>query len=194
MRMNNCVFDADLVKTLPPNLKADENILALANIIKEQLQLNCALAKSCIIYARIDELGHDLLDVIAQDLNVKWYRNEYPVEVKRGLIKDSVKVHKKLGTKYAVETAIGKLHPNSYVEEWDEYGGEPFSFRVVVDTTFSKIGAGYKEISDAVSFSKRKSAHLEDVIFQCIYGIEVSVDSLNNEVDFKRCGTFRCGG
>lgn len=40
------------------------------------------------------------------DLHVDWYDYNYPLEAKRDLVKNSVKVHKKMGTKYAIETAL----------------------------------------------------------------------------------------
>lgn len=175
--MNNTIYEIDLTRMLPPSLKNDEKMIALANVIGAELQKTSKMAKLNIIYARIDELEETVLDILAYDLHVDWYDYSYPIEAKRALIKDSVKVHKRLGTKFAVETALGNLHPTSYVEEWFQYNGEPFSFRVILDTTFSRAGAGYFEIKKAVDSYKRKSAHMDELIYQCTVKIALEVET-----------------
>lgn len=176
--MNNTIYDIDLTRMLPPSLKDDENMLALANVIGDELQKTSQMAKLNIIYARIDELEETVLDILAYDLHVDWYDYSYSMEAKRALIKDSVKVHKRLGTKFAVETALGNLHPNSYVEEWFEYSGTPFYFRVILDTTNSRAEAGYFKIKKAVDSYKRLSAFMEELIYQCTVKITLGIETM----------------
>ncbi|WP_193774564.1 phage tail protein I [Vallitalea guaymasensis] len=191
--MSNTIYDIDLTRMLPPSLQQDDNMLALANIIGKELQKNYELANQSIIYARIDDLEEKVLDILAYDLHIDWYDYSYPIEAKRALIKDSVKVHKKLGTKFAVETALGNLHPNSYVEEWFEYAGEPLSFRIILDTTHSRVGAGYSEIEKAVNAYKRKSAHMDNVIYQCNGKVQLSIETDNFNIKPIYCGTLNAG-
>lgn len=81
-----------------------------------------------LIYSRFDELPEELVDILAYDMHVDWYDYNYPLEAKRDLVKNSVKVHKKMGTKYAIETALGSLFPESEVEEWFQYEENPDTF------------------------------------------------------------------
>lgn len=173
--MNNTIYNFDLTRTLPPSLKNDPKIIALSKIIADELSKNNALISKNIIYARIDELNEETLDVLAYDLHVDWYDYGYPIEAKRAVIKDSVKVHKRLGTKFAVETALGDLYPKTYIEEWFEYGGKPFTFRVVLDVTNSRVTAEYFSIIKTVNFYKRLSAHLESLVYQCTINIGVLI-------------------
>lgn len=191
--MSNNIYDIDLTRMLPSSLKQDKDMLALANIIGKELQKTCKSAKESIIYARIDELKENVLDILAYDLHVDWYDYSYPIKVKRALIKDSVKVHKKLGTKYAIETALGNLHPNSYIEEWFEYDGEPFSFRIILDTTNSRVGAGYSEIAKAVNTYKRKSVHMDNVIYHCNDKVSLSIETDYFIINPIYCGTLNAG-
>ena len=48
---------------------------------------------------RFLELDEQTLDILAYDLHVDWYDHSYPIEVKRQTIKDSVKIHRRLGTR-----------------------------------------------------------------------------------------------
>lgn len=175
--MNNTVYDIDFTRLLPEPLKNDETMLALGKSIANELQENIRLAKMAIIYPRIDELDESMLDILARDLHVDWYNDAYPVEAKRTVIKSSVRVHKRLGTKFAVITAICDLFPNSEVQEWFEYGGTHHHFRILLDLTNSKAPPRLPEIIKAAKFYKRLSAHLDEVIYQMSAVIEISAET-----------------
>ena len=138
---NEDFYSADFTNSLPPALKNDPDMMALAQTISAQLQTTAAEIRKNIIYARIDELDEATLDVLAYDLHVDWYDYSYPIEVKRRTIRDSIQVHRRLGTKYAVEKALGAVYPGTKVEEWFEYGGDPYKFRVVIGATEAGITA-----------------------------------------------------
>lgn len=108
---NEDFYSADFTNSLPPALKNDPDMMALAQTISAQLQTTAAEIRKNIIYARIDELDEATLDVLAYDLHVDWYDYSYPIEVKRRTIRDSIQVHRRLGTKYAVEKALGLCTP-----------------------------------------------------------------------------------
>lgn len=160
------IKDADFLTTFPPALRQDESMLALGRLIAEELHITAGETKKNIIYANIEELSETWLDVLAYDLHVDWYDYDYPIEAKRAIIRDSVRVHQKLGTKAAVEMALGGIHPQSEIEEWFDYDGEPFCFRIVLDTTKSRVAADYDEIVRTVDIYKRLTAHLDGLYYQ----------------------------
>lgn len=165
--MNNDLYTIDFIRSLPPPLKTDSNMLALAQVISEQLQITARQIKKNIIYARIDELDEETLDILAYDLHVDWYDYTYPIEVKRATIKDSVKVHRKLGTKYAVQTALGNVFPGTKVEEWFEYGGDPYMFKVIIGATTTGISAERQAaVLERVRFYKNLRSHLEAISYK----------------------------
>lgn len=171
--MNNSIKDSDFLQTFPPALKQDEKMLALGKLIAEELHVTANEAEQNIIYTNIDTLSETWLDVLAYDLHVDWYNYDYPIEAKRAILKDSVKVHQKLGTKKAVEMALGGIHPQSEIEEWFNYGGQPYRFRIVLDTTNSRVGADYDEIVKTVDIYKRLTAHLDGLYYQCSMSIAI---------------------
>lgn len=162
----NKIKDADFLTTFPPALRQDESMLALGRLIAGELHITAEETKKNIIYANIEELSETWLDVLAYDLHVDWYDYDYPIEAKRAIIRDSVRVHQKLGTKAAVEMALGGIHPQSEIEEWFDYDGEPFRFRIVLDTTQSRVAADYDEIVRTVDIYKRLTAHLDGLYYQ----------------------------
>ena len=191
--MNNTIYGIDLTRALPPTLKNDEDMLALARVIGAELQETGRLIRQNIIYPRIDELPENVLDILAYDLHVDWYDFDYPIEAKRSIIKDSVKVHKRLGTVYATLTALRSVYPNSEIEEWFDYGGEPFLFRVVIDVTKAKAPAEYFQIKRAIDAYKRLTAHMESLIYQCRIDIEIAIETRWWWLSSHRTGKALCG-
>ena len=191
--MNNTIYGIDLTRALPPTLKNDEDMLSLARVIAGELQETGRLIRQNIIYPRIDELPENVLDILAYDLHVDWYDFDYPIEAKRGVIKDSVKVHKRLGTVYATLTALRSVYPNSEIEEWFDYGGEPFLFRVVIDVTKAKAPAEYFQIKRAIDAYKRLTAHMESLIYQCRIDIEIAIETRWWWLSSHRTGKALCG-
>jgi len=191
--MNNTIYGIDLTRALPPTLKNDEDMLSLAQVIAGELQETGRLIRQNIIYPRIDELPENVLDILAYDLHVDWYDFDYPIEAKRGVIKDSVKVHKRLGTVYATLTALRSVYPNSEIEEWFDYGGEPFLFRVVIDVTKAKAPAEYFQIKRAIDAYKRLTAHMESLIYQCRIDIEIAIETRWWWLSANRTGKALCG-
>ena len=92
---NEDFYSADFTNSLPPALKNDPDMMALAQTISAQLQTTAAEVRKNVIYARIDELDEATLDVLAYDLHVDWYDYSYPIEVKRRTIRDSIQVHRR---------------------------------------------------------------------------------------------------
>ena len=164
--MNNTLYDVDFTRALPGPLKNDDKMLALGKVIAGELQENIRLARLAIIYPRIDELDEDLLDILAHDLHVDWYDDTHPIDIKRAVIKNSVKIHKRLGTKYAIETALSTVYPHSKVQEWFEYGGTHYRFRIVLDATDAKVPVNLEEIVKTVNIYKRLTAHLDEIVIQ----------------------------
>ena len=60
MQRVNDLYSIDFTRSLPPALKNDPNMLALAQTIAEQLQATARQIKQNIIYARIDELDEQI--------------------------------------------------------------------------------------------------------------------------------------
>ena len=171
--MSESIYTSDFSQYLPYPLQHDEKMTALAKAAAEELLKVSGEMNDVLIYSRIDELPEALVDVLAFDLHVDWYDYSYPLAAKRDLLKTSVMAHKKMGTKYSIEKALSALYPESEVEEWFEYGGEPGYFRIVCDVTDSRIIASYSDIIRAVKLYKRLSAHMEEVTYQAHVHCEI---------------------
>jgi len=83
-----------------------------------------------LLYSRIDELPHELLDHLAYLTHVDDYDMGFSLDIKRELVKDSLKVHKYKGTLYAVKKVISVLNKEVEVAEWFDTGAKPYTFRL----------------------------------------------------------------
>ncbi|MCM1240433.1 MAG: phage tail protein I [Lachnospiraceae bacterium] len=136
---------------------------ALSQMIAKELQETAGSICRNIIYARIDELPEKILDILAYDMHIDWYGYDYPIKIKQRMIKTSIKVHKKMGTRYAVESVLQSLHPKSHIEEWFEYGGSHHCFRIVINADSREYEIDLDKIIKSVNLYKRLTAHLESV-------------------------------
>lgn len=162
--MNNDIYHVDFTQIFPTALQHDPKMLALAQgFAAEALEVSGHL-NDVLIYSRFDELPEALVDILAYDMHVDWYDYDMPLKVKREVVKNSVRVHKRMGTKYAVETALGSVWPGSEVEEWFEYGGKPYCFRVKIPITGSSISENQqREGSRKIWFYKNLRSHLDSM-------------------------------
>ena len=154
----------NLLRTVPPALVYDKSMMALAAADAEALAARLAEIDRARVIPNIDGLDEAVLDILARDFKVDWYDPNYSLEEKRRTVKSSWRVHKTLGTKAAVETAIRAIYPLTEVEEWWEYGGEPYHFRLNIDiTSDSGDRARQKRVLERLDFYKSLRSHNDGV-------------------------------
>ena len=151
----------NLVVTLPPALRTDPSVVALAEALSELLAARPAEIERLRIYPAIDTLEEPLLDILARDFKVDWWDPEYSLEEKRRTLKDSWRVHRLLGTRAAVETAISAIYPHTQILEWFEYGGQPYCFKVRTDAILTEGMADY--FSKMIRQVKNARSHIDSV-------------------------------
>lgn len=158
--------EENLLRTLPSVLRNDESMAALASSIAKVLSGRVSEIESLLLYARIDQLPEELLDILAYDFKVDWWDADFTLEEKRRTLKDSWRVHRMLGTKAAVELAVSDAFGTGKVSEWFEYGGEPYHFKVSgIDP--GKVQDGYAAFLGLLRQVRRLSAVLDSICIQC---------------------------
>lgn len=156
----------NLVATLPPALRTDPSVVALAEALGEVLAVRPAEIERLRIYPAIDTLDEPLLDILAHDFKVDWWDPEYSLEEKRRTLKDSWRVHRLLGTRAAVEMAISAIYPHTKVLEWFEYDGDPYHFRLDINITNDSIdSAKQRRVLERLNFYKSLRSHNDGVTY-----------------------------
>lgn len=162
--MNNDIYHIDFTQIFPGALQHDPKMLALAKGLAAELLTVSGHLEDVLIYSRFDQLPEELVDILAYDMHVDWYDYEDPLAVKRQTVKDSVKVHKHLGTKYAVETAIQAFFPGAAVQEWFDYEGEPHHFRITIPLPGGITPEVLEDLKRRIWHVKRLSSWLDTII------------------------------
>lgn len=153
----------ELIRLQTKFMRNDPTTRALCQALNLQLQDLASKLSVCLLLPNVDSLPEKVLDQLAEDLHIDWYDATAAIDIKRALIKSSEKVHMYLGTPYAIEQVIQDYFGDGYVEEWFEYGGQPFNFRVVTNNA-SVTAELANQFTKAVEAVKRKSTRLEQVI------------------------------
>lgn len=130
-----------LLRTLPDVLRENPRLCALAQLFAgKMVELEDSLDE-LRIYPRIRMLPEELLDILAADFKVDWWDPDYTPEEKRRTLLDSWRVHRMLGTKQAVETALSAIYPGTQAFEWDTYGGEPYHYRISINASENDLSS-----------------------------------------------------
>ena len=179
MRMNDFTVD-QFMSILPGPIEKSEHMTQLAEVAAKALKLYGDFSNSANLYSRIDELPEEVLDILAKDLAIEWYEYDKPVQVKRNQIKSAWYVHRKLGTVGAVKQALSDVWPPSTVEEWWEYGGDPYMFRVALNAS-NVYGPIYiDEAIQAVRYYKPARSHMDGPpVLKVSFGIIVNTAAKN---------------
>lgn len=131
----------NFLAVFPVALQGDQSSAALAKVTARLLARRPAEIDRIRIYPDIDRLDEKLLDTLAYDYKVDWWDPDYGLTEKRRTLKGSWRVHKKLGTRFAVRTALQAVFPKSDAEPWFLYEGKPYHFRLNIDLTEEKYSA-----------------------------------------------------
>lgn len=152
-----------LIDLIPPSIRDDPEIQAAAGALEGELQAVTAAIPTVMLISRIDELAEDVIDLLAWQWHVDFYEPGMSLGQKRALVKTSIAQHRKKGTPWAVEEVVKVILQGALVQEWFEYGGEPYFFRVVKINGQIPDAATYDRLKKAIDTVKNTRSWLEGV-------------------------------
>ncbi|MDA3732029.1 phage tail protein [Niameybacter massiliensis] len=143
------------------SMKHDPTTCAMSKVLSDVF--NAIDTEKSLIRTQLDTLTEEILDLIAVEKNIFWYDSNSDIDIKRNIIRNCNKVFRTLGTNYAIEQVIADYFGDGQIEEWYEYDGQPYHFRVL--TTNTKVtGELADQFHKAVEAVKRKSTRLHEVL------------------------------
>lgn len=124
---------------LPPNLQ-DVQARALGDAWDKAFRKLVDYAERVsMTFAFVMELDEEMADHLCLSLDIKGYKADLSLQKKRLLIRSALLNYSRMGTKAALEDAVGIIHGGTTVQENWEYGGQPYFFRVAVDAGQEKV-------------------------------------------------------
>ena len=107
----------------------------------------------------------NILPWLAFAVSVDDWNDGWSEEVRRNVIKASIEVHKKKGTIGALRSALEAFnYENIEVQEWFDYGGQSYFFRVFFDVTEPGFDVGIlPDVQKVIDNTKNARSHLENL-------------------------------
>lgn len=124
---------------LPPNLQDTQTRALGAAWDKAFRRLVDYVERVSMTFAFVMELDEEMADHLCLSLDIKGYKADLSLQKKRLLIRSALLNYSRMGTKAALEDAVGIIHGGTSVQENWEYGGQPYFFRVAVDAGQEKV-------------------------------------------------------
>lgn len=188
--------DARLTDALPKTLAEQPWVQALAEASRKMRCRVMAYADRTQLFCDINEASEEALDALAVELQTPLYKNDYPLTVKRQIVKNSMLYYIRSGTRGAVEELLADIYQGAEVEEWFEYGGEPNYFRVAIDisrTTVPVAEMAPAELESWLYSVKRASSALESLSYMIRHAITIGCKVEAFLQSPPECGTLECG-
>ena len=185
---------ADILRLIPEFMRDDEAVKGLATAVNNLIREPGQKVKSLRVWDQIDELDDAQLDELAYELDIDWYSSSLPLENKRAVVKISDLVHKRRGTKWAVEELVSAYISQGFVMEWYEKGyinPRPFHFTVYT-TSRNVTDSMLKEFSAIAKVAMSARSRMDGVYFSDTYGSKMAAENTTSAFFFnsKKCGTI----
>jgi len=143
----------------------DEAVVGMSAALDFQFRELASKVQDVAVYSRIEQLPESALDILAWQFGADWYESGSDIATKRQAIQDVLYLASIRGTPAAVQRVVEIYFGDGAVEEWFDYGGEPYHFRVVTNNAAAtnEQAALFMRAVDSV---KNLRSQLDAVIIQ----------------------------
>ena len=157
----------DLFQFLPAWMRDDQTAQALVYALTKQLQAVVAQLQNLAIYTNISAQPDEILDELAWQFNALEYDPALPRSTKVQLAESAILNNKQRGTVAAVERIATQIFGDAWIEEWFNYSGEPYHFKVHT----SNVSVGDQEAAQfaaVIASAQNVRSVLESVIVETV--------------------------
>lgn len=170
-------IDSEPASVLPACLKDDTDLMAISYAFKMAARKMLQYSRVSKLYADIDAVPEDILDLLAMETRSQYYDEIMDIEIKRKVIKNALAWYYKGGTVSAVNEMIEAVFGDGRMVEWYEYGGNPSTF--YIETSAELSPDAMERFNRIIENVKAKSSHLVDIkinrkveapVFVAMYG------------------------
>ena len=157
-------YDGQLTDIMPGNITRNPEVKALSYALQQACRLLYRYSQRIYIYSNMDEQPEEVIDLLAAELRTQYYSSMMDIGTKRQLVKNTLVWYTGAGTPAAVEELVSAVFGDGKVEEWFEYGDEPFYFRIIVNTAPMPDMISY--LDNMIGKVKNTRSHLRSVDIQ----------------------------
>lgn len=124
------LYDSQITQILPDYLSDGASAQALSFALGRAVEKLIGYCGNIGVFAVIDTAPDYVLDRIALELNTQYYSDSLDIKTKRSLVKNTINWYGTAGTPAAVEELVASVFGRGEVQEWFQYGGEPYMFKI----------------------------------------------------------------
>ncbi len=160
--------ECSTLQIMPEVLRKDVKVQAASYALQQTAQMLLEKIARSSVYAAIDILPEEIVDLLAVELRAQYYDTSLPVEDKREAVKKALPWHCKAGTVAAVKELTNFIWKSSSatVQEWFDYGSDPYLFRIMLDTDMCMDEEKIEAFIAAMWKVKNTRSHLESITFR----------------------------
>lgn len=162
--MSKEIFNIKLIDFMPNYLKKNKEIVGICEGLEEVLKQILIKSSKLNLYKNLLEgkLSKEELELLMWEHHVDYFDTDLSEKQLKKLILNSMLVHEKKGTRFAVEEILKTVFNDFEIREWFEYGGEPGTFIMLVRELpdFKKLSL----IEKIIDNYKKTGAHLDPSI------------------------------
>lgn len=163
--------EAQILDLLPIHLTDDTHVQALSYSIRQEMDRLIILWDKVISMSDIDSLNHDLLDYLAIEWRTQYYDQEFDIDKKRALVKNTLNWHRHAGTPEVVQELVDIVFGGAEIVEWYNMGTEPGTFSVSLYDDIQVTPEIIAKFTAMIQKAKNTRSHLLSI-------------SLNREIEY----------
>lgn len=169
--------NVDLLALQSRYMQGDTTTRALCAALTPLLRELGNETESVVLYPRIDQLFGAVLDMLAWGLHVDAYDALADDSEKRRMIKNSCLIHKFKGTTFSVQKIVESVFGAAgSIEEWFQYDGQPYHFRVDVFTQNRGVTAEEQlRVLELVESGKNLRSELDGIRLILSQGVKKTI-------------------
>lgn len=154
-------FDGQITDILPRNLTQEPAAQAFSAAVREGTRLLYKYTQVCYIYCSIETAPEPVIDLLAKELRTQYYSDAMELDVKRGLVRNTLIWYMTSGTPAAVEELVAIVFGEGEVAEWFEYGGDPYWFKIKTNAIMTEDMLTF--FSDMIRRVKNTRSHIQAI-------------------------------
>lgn len=186
------MIDFDIARLMPRFLMRDKSGYALAKAIEAALNaMDTTISAGLAALSDVETMPEWRLDELAWEYNCL-YDYDASVDEKRAWIRDALPMYRVYGTPEAIYQYLRGVFGVVEVEEWWQYGADPFHFRVIASGTWTDAKEAWARYAVRVASNLRSV--LDDISMGTTGAVQVKGDSATAfKFYYPLAGTEDCG-
>lgn len=186
--------ESRIIDLLPEHLKNKAEVQAISYAINKMREKVIAMCGNIGVYALMESLPEPILDAVAMDMRTPDYNQQLPIEIKRKLVENTLTWYMRLGTASVIEEYVSTLFGVCKIEEWYEYDGEPYTFRIQADISeLEYSNEQHKEMVAKINKLKNVRSWLESISYHSSGQLKLLTQYLN-KIEISSSSGLWCRG